>query len=398
MRINKLAKEELSIQNIGQSRFWMGITIGLLISVTLTLLFNYSREFFRLFSANHADLILLNREELFFYNYFYALISICLGLSVTISVWVTNYQHQRKNSRLYKQLVKTNSLLIFWFALMAIGRLGSNLPFILYSSEGYDNHLDLYQNFRILFILIPLVIFLQAWFNVRLVYQSGKWITLSLFICIIFPLLLSFLDYNHQKIDTFYYIQYKQDYALINKELINAKVKYGITFHSTTIETLKKWHSESSMEQVEKIKLAFLANRQVSMDTIILEKIIIQLAKKSATGMNHRNPMDNWFYVEPNQLIKQLEYYQPNDSEAFELIMVLKEQIALANLSRLRWDEYENYSRLEIRRANYGEYYIPNGILNQLNTVSDSLKNYGQYKILTTDLPPLTKTKNIYLD
>ncbi len=398
MRRNKLAKQYLSIKNIGPFRFWLGVTVGLLISITLSFLFNYSREFYRLISANSADLVILGKKEVLFYNYFYAITSICLGLAISISIWMANHQHNRKKARLFKQLSRNNNLLIFWFTFMAIGRIGSNMPFILYSLEGYDNHLDLFQNYKILFLLIPVVIFLQAWFNVLLVYKAGKWIFISVIICIMFPLAFVFVDFNHEKVNAIYKQLYTQDYAIIDHELKNTELRYGITYESSTEETLKKWHSVYAMEQVSQIKKAFSSKTKVAMDTILLQKIIIQLAKKSAKGMNHRKPMENWYYIEPNQVVKQLEFYDPESPETYELFQILKEQIDLTNLERIKWNDSESYSRLERRRANYGEYYVPTGIIMQLKTVSDSLKNTVKYKALSSDLPKLTKEENKYLN
>ncbi len=397
MRRTQLAKEKISIEGIGLFRFWMGITTGLLISITLSLLFNYSREFFRLFSANSADLIILNSSELLFYNYFYSITSVSLGLSICIWVWMANHQHDRKKARLFKQLSRSNSLLIFWFTLMAISRLGSNFPFILYSLEGYDNHLDFYKNFKLLLILIPVVIFLQSWFNARLVYKAGKWIFISSVICIMFPLTFLLLDFNYEKNNDLYKQIYAKDYAIINEEIKNAEENYGIRYDNETIENLTKWHSEYAMKQVTQVKRAFSSTDAVPLNTIVLQKIIIQLAKKSATGINHRKPMENWFYAEPNQILEQLKFYDPEVPETFELFQILKEQIVLANLERLRWTEFKAYSRLEVRRANYGEYYVPNEIILQLKNVSDSLKNSAKYEALSSNLPKITKLENKYL-
>ena len=396
MRRTQLAKEKISIEAIGLFRFWMGITAGILISITLSLLFNYSREFFRLFSANSADLIILNSSELLFYNYFYSITSVSLGLSICIWVWMANLQHGRKKARLFKQLSRSNTLLIFWFTLMAISRLGSNFPFILYSLEGYDNHLDLYQNFKLLFVLIPVVIFLQSWFNARLVYKAGKWIFISSVICIMFPLTFLLLDFNYEKSNDLYKQIYAKDYAIINEELKNAEKNYGIRYDNETIENLKKWHSEYAMKQVTQVKKAFSSADAVPLDTILLQKIIIQLAKKSAGGLNHHKPMENWYYAEPKQILEQLKLYDPEAPETFELFQILKEQIVLANLERLRWDEQENNSKLKMRRANYGEYYVPSGIITQLKAVSDSLKNSAKYKTLSSGLPKITKAENKY--
>lgn len=192
----KLTKNRISIDGIGHQRFWLGIVSGLLTAVILCLFFNYTREMLRFFTSIKGDLLVLSKNEFYFYNYFYSALSSTLGLSITIWIWMGNNKHNRKKDRLYKRQIQTNILLLFWVILLVISRFSSILTFVLYGTIGYDNQLDFVNDYWLLFVLLPCVIFLQSWFTVRLVYNSTKWILYSFISCSLFTLLLSFTTPN----------------------------------------------------------------------------------------------------------------------------------------------------------------------------------------------------------
>ena len=77
---------------------------------------------------------------------------------------MTNNNHNRKKDKIYKQLSRANIYFTFWLILMMIARFGSVLPLILYGMPGYDNQLNLFEEYWLLFVLIPIVVFAQNWF------------------------------------------------------------------------------------------------------------------------------------------------------------------------------------------------------------------------------------------
>ena len=179
MKNIRFRKEKISIQNIGRQRFWIGLIAGLISAISISLFFNHSREVLRLYTGISSDLLILEENKLLFFNYFFSFLSTVLGLSITIWIWMQNKKHNRRKDRIYKQLSITYGILIFWVILMIISRFGSILPIVLFGRPGYDNHLNLHDEYWILFVLIPIVVFTQSWFTVRLVYQAGRWIFLS---------------------------------------------------------------------------------------------------------------------------------------------------------------------------------------------------------------------------
>ena len=387
-------KSKISIQNIGKQRFWFGILAGFISALSISLAFNQVREVFRFFTSMSADLLILENQELTFFNYFFASLSTVLGLAITIWIWMGNRTRTRKMDKLYKQLSRTNALLIFWLILMMIARFGSILSFILFGTSGYDNQLNLYNDYWILFVLIPIVVFAQSWFSVRLVYRAGKWIFLSLLICVITAFTLSkTTTVDQEKLNNAYFKRYEKDYEYIDKEISKSKVNYGIEYGSKTIEILKKWHAESSVEQVNSIKIAFAKGNKVSIDTIILQKIIVHNFKRGNWYYHRRNSLENWHYALPKDILKQIEYFDSNSNETKELFYILKEQINLVNTPRIEWDDYQKYTETERRKSNGVRYNIPKILVDQLTEVRDSLTNMKKYSELNKILPKINNEK-----
>lgn len=385
----KFRKEKISIQNIGKQRFWIGIVSGLFSAIIISLTFNYFRELFRFFTTLSSDLLILEKSELQFYNYFFSSLATVLGLSITVSIWMTSNNHKRKKDKIYKQLSRTNIFFTFWLILMMIARFGSVVPFVLYGMPGYDNQLNLFEEYWLLFVLIPIVVFAQNWFIVRLIYRSTKWIFFSFLICIAITFTLKITaSINQEILNTAYYKKFKFDYNYIDQQVNKAKSEYGITYQDNTIATLKKWHTESSTEQVISLKSAFSKGNIVSLDTIILQKIVIKNFKENGRYFR-RNSIDNWRYAFPKDILRQLELYDIYSNESKELIEILNEQINLINTPEIDWEKFDKHTDTEIRKSFGIKYNVPKQIIGQLEKVRDSIMNDTKYKEISKDLPEL---------
>lgn len=384
-------KSKISIQNIGKQRFWFGILAGIISAFSISLFFNQSREVLRFFTGMSFDLLILENKELAFFNYFFASLSTVLGLAITLWIWMGNRTRTRKMGEIYKQLSRTNTILIFWLVLMMTARFGSIISFGILNN-GF--HLDLLNDYWLLFVLIPIVVFTQSWFTVRLVYRSGKWILLSLLTCLITAFTLSkTTNVDQEKINNIYFLRFEKDHDYIIKEVTIAKEKYGIEYETKAIETLKNWYTENSIEQVDKVKTSFRKNTKVSMDTIILQKIIIHNFKTGNWRNISRNSFENWHYAFPKDILRQIGYFKTNSNETKELFNTLKEQIELVNAPEIEWDDYNSYTETEIRRSNGVKYHINDFIISQLKYVRDSLTKVERYSELNKTLPKINNEK-----
>lgn len=149
---------------------------------------------------------------------------------------------------------------------------------------------------------------------------------------------------------------------------------------------MKKQITVSSVEQIAAVKQAFTSNRPVSMDTIILQKIIIRNYKEGGWYYYRRNSIENWRYALPVDILKQLRYFDQNSKEVKELFEVLKEMIALVNTSEIHWEEYQNFTETERRRSLGAEYNIPDTLIEQLKEVNAQLIENDRYSDYSKDL------------
>lgn len=387
--LRKFSKENISVQNIGIQKFWIGITSGLISAIIITLTFNYFRELFRFFTTMSADLLIPRESELQFYNYFFATLGTVLGLSITVSIWMTNSNHKRRKDRIYKQYARTNIFFLFWLVLMMIARFGSVIPFVLYGRAGYDNQLNLFEDYWLLFVLIPVVVFTQSWFIVRLIYRSGKWIFFSFLICLLIAFTIKqTTSIDQEKLNKTYFKKFETDYNYIDQQIARAETEYGIQFQENTINTLKKWHTESSYDQVINLKSRFSKDHKVSLDTIILQKIIIKNFKEDGSYFK-RNSIDSWRYAFPKDILRQLKLYDINSNESKELMEILKEQIELINSPEIEWEENYKHTDTEMRKIFEVKNYVPKEVINQLDKVRDSLINDNRYYHISKYLPEL---------
>ncbi len=391
MKKNNFGKDYISINLIGKQRFWFGIITGVFSAIIFSLIFSYTREIMRMFSAMNNDMLIPTFKEFRFYNYFFSALASTFGLSFSIWIWLSNSRRKRKKDRIYKQLGQVNAFLILWTVLMMITRIGTILIFVLYGSPGYDNHLNFYKDFPILLILLPIVVFSQNWFTVRLIYKSTKWIFYSLSSCILLTIALANTAViNQEKLNDGYYSQFKEDFLYIENELEKAKLDYQIIFDNRTIETLKKWKTESSLIQVNKVKNAFRTSEKVSLDTIILQKIIFHNFKVGDWYYSgRRRSIENWQYALPIDLYRQIKKNNPDSPETKELIEILKEQIELINQSKKNWNTNRRFTPTEWRKKIFINYNLPLLLVNQLKTIRDSIiadNNLIEYKLLLSEI------------
>ncbi len=381
-------KEPISIQTIGKRLFWMGTAAGLITALSLSLAFNYTRETFRFFTGMSADLLIPEEAEWLFFNGFFAALAAVLGLSAAIAAWMSAPARRSRKSRLYRQLALTYALLIFWVSLMMLARFGSILPIMLFGLPGYDDDLNLYEEYRFLLFLFPIVVFLQSWFSVRLVYRAGKWMLISFVCCIAGAFLLSKTTAVRRDIVNDAYVKrFEREYAYITKEVGRATQLYGIGFETQTIATLKKWHLESAYAQVRSVKSAFSKDRKVTLDTIILQKIILHNCKLGGRAYYPRQSAENWPYALPEDVLKQIRLFEPDAPEARELFEVLKLQIGLVNKQETDGAIAPGFSAKRI--GSCGAYRPPGVIISRLAAVRDSLLRDERYAAFHVMLPDI---------
>jgi len=146
------------------------------------------RETFRVFSLTETyDIWTPSESEVYFYNLFFAFISIIFGQSLCFSLWFD------KPKRLFQNLHKRNTVIVnsqralnsyflSWFSKIVI------VCFIFFGTiiQGGYSYLDFYPDYIWVFVLLIIFLFFQSWNSILLQYKrkSFWWLLLSIFVVI----------------------------------------------------------------------------------------------------------------------------------------------------------------------------------------------------------------------
>ncbi len=293
--------------NITPNNFIIGIILWVLFTITCYS-FTYSlREVFRILTVNqYYDVFIFSKEELIFYNFFFAFVAAIFGQSLCFSFWLdkpkaffSRYNY-RKNAMIHDQRV-LNSYFLHWFSKMAL--------ILATMLIGFGNlpKFKIFENYKYLLLFILLILFAQTWNHIRLNYKikSFKWQFYSfVFICILSASLAFFNPINYQKnneiiisknvfhqynlqLPSFnyncntYYSPYYIDKLYIAKNN-NSKEPYTIIFKDkqTQIDSLSNVIDTSLSEryifELLKIKVHLYIDKEVKMDFIKQVNSILQ--------------------------------------------------------------------------------------------------------------------------
>lgn len=384
-------KEKLSIQSIAVQRFWLGLVAGVIFAIALSLLINYTRELLRGLASMSADLLITSPNALLFFKYFFSTFATVLGLSLSISIWMRPYAHKRKSKSSYKLLTQSYVSINIWNVLIMFGRMAVVVAFLLHASQGYENQLDWYAEYWFLFVLLIATIFLHSWMAVRLIYRIGRWVVFSGIACVLLSLVIAEISYvDHNKLNEAYYQRFEQEFQYIENERTQANSKYGIQLEAATISTLKLQYTESARKQVESVKAAFGRGHKVSLDSLILQKIILHNVKVGHDYYPFRS-IERWRYATPYEILNQLAYYKVSEPAVEVLFALLAEIIQLACYSRISYSEWETATAFQHKRSLFVQNYMPPIIYEQLKSTINILKADERYAQQVSALPEIAK-------
>jgi uncharacterized membrane protein (DUF485 family) len=384
-------KEKLSIQNIGEKRFWVGLVAGVIFAISLSLLINFTRELLRALASISADLVIASPNKLLFFKYFFSTFATVLGLSLSISIWMRPFTHKRKSKHSYKLLTQSYLSINIWNVLIMFGRMAIVVAILLYASQGYENQLDWYAEYWFMFVLLIATIFFHSWMAVRLIYRIGHWVAVSGIACVLLSFVIAEISYvDHNKLNASYFQRFEEEFRYIENELTQANANFGIQYQASTISTLKLQYTESARKQVESVKAAFGQGHKVSLDSLILQKIILHNVKVGHDYYPFRS-IERWRYATPYEILNQLAYYDLSDPAAEVLFALLDEIIQLACYSRISYAEWENATVFQHKRSMFVQNYMPPIIYEQLISTIDILKADEKYAQRVSALPEIAK-------
>lgn len=187
---------DISELRISRQRLLGGIIIGLLYAFALYGVLYMSREMIRMMSVTeNFDLWVMTDAEVNFYNLAFAFIAVILGFSTGFLFCVERPRNAFGQVR-YRRFSIVNDLrALNWYFLSAYSKLAWGLGAVyasfycyrgfFYSHNPYDNFMednDLFPIYKLVYILIIIVLFLQMWTTIRQVFKnkSLKWMLISM--------------------------------------------------------------------------------------------------------------------------------------------------------------------------------------------------------------------------
>lgn len=328
-------REKLSISKF---RFWGGFIVSILLSLSLYLFFVTCRDFTRLltFTYNY-NFLELNSNELFFYNLFYAILSLLVGLSYFLKIVFD------KNKNIYekriqfkrKKIVHDQNILTWFFLLWFIRTAG--LTAFLYMNFNTDYPIDFYydlnfySDYKHLFILILIVLFLQSWQGLSSTISNYPKYLIGSFI-LISVLAFGFTKINLTNFENFFKKQHAENpYIKKNIELPKIHFTESLSLRNKELEIFVSKKGEiyfsgekRSLSEIKKILLEansdayyyhnFNSFVQLNIDKNTSLKHLYELKKIIATYTDFKIAYSAY----PENLIYSKTYYQDKSEGIFE--------------------------------------------------------------------------------
>jgi hypothetical protein len=359
MHTVKFSKEKLSIRAIGYRRFWMGLLIGIFTAVFFAYFLNVLWEIFRLFDLTSNRSTEYPPEKTFIDSLFTGLFASVSGLSLTVWIWMNGQKELSKRRSFYAKISASHSLFLFWlyiFAFFDFWKLAVGLSMM-----------DTFTLSEYYFLpsLFVLVLFFQNGLWIRRSYKLGFWAVYAMIGCLLFGLFLGETTrYDKTRLIDSYVNRYEKQNKYTDSILKLAAQEYQLHFDAETIRMLKEFDTYRSWKQVSKLRIMFMSKAKVSLENIILEKIIVHNTKKALVDSYY---ISTWHFASPDNIYQQLKFYNPEDPEAKELMLLLKEQIDFRNFPGV--DSGERIPEIELPEFNHAE-------------IVDSIRADGKYTAL----------------
>ena len=154
----------------------IGSLIWMITAYIFYAFFQMFREAFRIFTNEMGDkaFLVLSPEENFYHNLFLAGISSALGyaLALRLILQSVTYTSNQRVKTLSRRALNSEGYWT-WSFLLWFGKVGS-LMGIWYLSFAMQYELDVLQEFWIIFLLLPIVLFYASWPEVRRIIGLGK--------------------------------------------------------------------------------------------------------------------------------------------------------------------------------------------------------------------------------
>ena len=215
-----------------------GIIVALLMSFTLYCFACAMLEAFRIMTVTpEYDIWVLGDKERAFYQLFFAFVSVILAQSFCLVYWFEGPRRifeRRHHSavRIVNEQRNLNWYFLYWFAKVLL------CWFCIFGFPGAFYAFSLYPDFKHLFILLIIVLFLHPWVAMRLAFkrQTLKWMALS-------AVLVTILASGMSRINVI-------DYKSLENAFLSRNIPYKYSLELPESDALQKMERASLSKNV----------------------------------------------------------------------------------------------------------------------------------------------------
>jgi hypothetical protein len=364
----------------------LAIVLSMGYAFSLYLFFQTIREIIRMVGSPYGSniFVFLEPREVFLYNLFFASISGVLGLSVGIKFLMENSSFRQPIKwKVRQRHIITEMRFMHWGFLFIFGKVLSVFA-IFYMMFMFQYDINFLKEFPIIFLCLPLVLFLQLWTQINLVLRKKGLIYMGVaFLAVaIFSVVLALKNYPDYKGNdkVLREASIEKYFPLQTPESQHTTISYGVgpakiavQYHADTIgkiitylynnkslsqeEFIKKWEDYTHMFDDEGVAVIPLyADAEISYKTIksIREKITEKL------------PVSFYYYAKSPKS-KYPAFYHYSTFYGFvrrepriypEMDTLLQEVFQMGAKSRLLLPESDAYRNRYVRGLNRVEVKI----------------------------------------
>ncbi|MBT29209.1 MAG: hypothetical protein CMO01_06065 [Thalassobius sp.] len=184
--------------------------------------------------------------------------------------------------------------------------------------------------------------------------------------------------------------QHKERLTFIDEIFEDAKM-HEVYFNDRTKATLQNRYNEETYQLVRNLQSAFNKKTKVSVDTLLLEKIVIHNLHLKNRNIYLDDKSEHWSFAYPEQIYHQLLLQDSTSAESQILIDILKEEIALFNPPEYSYPYTHELTSYEYERINYFNILKHNSptIQSRFAQVVQKLKADSRFKSFQDQLPDM---------
>lgn len=315
--------EELPISKF---RLWGGFIVSVLLSFSLYQFFIIGRDFLRILTfSDNFNYLDFSEKELFFYNFFYAFLTLIIGQSFFLKIiFDTNKKYGEKCIQFKRKKINHDQNILIWFFLSWFIRTVGFITPIHY-------HFNFYSDYKHLFFLILIVLFLQSWQGLGLTIRNYFKYLIGSFI-LISVLAFGYTQINLIDFENFFKKQHTQNpYIKENIELSKIHFTERLSLRNKELEIFVSKNGEiyfsgekRSLSEIKKILLEansdayYYHNSNSFVQLNIDENASLKHIYKLKKIINTFTDFKIAYSAYPENLILSKTYYQDKSEGVFE--------------------------------------------------------------------------------